>query len=98
VQQSHANQSADLLAFLRQSFGGGTDFETPLKQAFSIIEQQANYQRADVLMISDGDCTLSDVFIATVAQKKISLNCLIYSVLCNGSRVQDRFSDEVVLL
>ena len=93
-----ANQSGELLAFLRQGFGGGTDFETPLKRAFAIIQQQTTYQRADVLMISDGDCSLSDTFTQTVRTQKIALDCLIYSVLCNGKRVSDSFSDEVMVL
>lgn len=93
-----ANQSGDLLAFLRQGFGGGTDFETPLKRAFAIIQQQTTYQRADVLMISDGDCGLSDTFTQTVRTQKTALDCLIYSVLCNGQRVSDSFSDEVMVL
>ena len=93
-----ANQSGDLLAFLRQGFGGGTDFEPPLKRSFAIIQQQTTYQRADVLMISDGDCSLSDTFTQTVRTQKIALDCLIYSVLCNGQRVSDSFSDEVMAL
>lgn len=93
-----AHQSGELLAFLRQGFGGGTNFETPLKRAFAIIQQQATYQRADVLMISDGDCSLSDAFAQTVRAQKTALDCLIYSVLCNGQRVVDRFSDSVVVL
>ena len=93
-----ANQSGELLAFLRQGFGGGTDFETPLKRAFAIIQQQTTYQRADVLMISDGDCSLSETFTQTVRTQKTALDCLIYSVLCNGQRVSDSFSDEVMVL
>lgn len=95
---THARQSAELLAFLRQGFGGGTDFETPLQRAFALIAHETTYQRADVLMLSDGDCQLSEVFTATVQQKKAALDCLIYSVLCSGSRVKDTFSDEVVVL
>jgi hypothetical protein len=53
------NDAAGLLAFLRQGFGGGTDFETPLQQAMQIIETHPDFIKADVLMISDGDCSLS---------------------------------------
>jgi uncharacterized protein with von Willebrand factor type A (vWA) domain len=93
-----ANQSGALMAFLRQGFGGGTDFEAPLRRAFAIIQQQTTYQRADVLLISDGDCSLSDTFTQTVRTHKTTLDCLIYSVLCNGQRVSDSFSDEVMVL
>jgi len=92
------NNSAGLLKFFQQGFGGGTDFETPLKHAFKIIASQKDYKKADVLMISDGDCNLSPDFTNTVKDQKEILNCMVYSVLCAGSKVEDAFSDEVVML
>lgn len=90
--------SADLLRFLQQGFGGGTDFETPLKRAFELIASQNAYLKADVLMISDGDCELSSEYAAFIYQEKERLDCSVYSVLCAGSRLIDNFSDEVVVL
>ncbi len=90
--------AADLLQFLRMGYGGGTDFETPLKRALDIIEAQNSYQKADVLMISDGDCGLSTEFVETLNNRKTVLDCSIYTVLCAGSRIDDKFSDEVVVL
>jgi uncharacterized protein with von Willebrand factor type A (vWA) domain len=87
-----------LLGFLRQRFGGGTDFETPLRHAFDIIQARDDYRKADVLMISDGDCSLSPEFIHAMEVRKRSLNCMVYSVLCAGSRVEDAFSDAVMVL
>ena len=52
----------------------------------------------DILMISDGDCCLSPEFNHTVKIQKEILNCMIYSVLCAGTRIEDTFSDEVVVL
>lgn len=92
------NNAVGLLQFLQQGFGGGTDFETPLRHALNIIRQQPRYQKADVLMISDGDCQLSEAFTEHLLAQKQQLECSIYSVLCAGSRVEDRFSDEVVVL
>jgi uncharacterized protein with von Willebrand factor type A (vWA) domain len=92
------NDSAGLLKFLQQGFGGGTDFETPLKQAFEIIASQKDYKKADVLLISDGDCSLSPEFTETVKLQKEILTCMVYSVLCADSRAEDAFSDEVVVL
>lgn len=92
------NDSVGLLRFLNQGFGGGTDYETPLKKAFNIIEEQDEYLKADVLMISDGDCSLTPDFISQVKQNKERLNCMLYSVLCAGSKLEDSFSDEVVVL
>jgi len=92
------NNAAGLLAFLQQGFGGGTDFESPLKRAFEIIALQQDYKKADVLMISDGDYQLSTEFTQTVTAQKQRLDCMVYSVLCNGARVEDSFSDEVVVI
>lgn len=93
-----AEDLSGLLTFLHQSFGGGTDFETPLQKAIQIIETQQAYIKADVLMISDGDCQVSANFAHILNNKKIQLNYKIYSVLCHGYRVEDGFSDEVVVL
>ncbi len=92
------NDAAGLLAFLRQGFNGGTDFETPLQHALHLVETNPGYLKADVLMVSDGDCSLSEDFTAKLCAAKARLNCRVYSVLCAGKRVQDRFSDEVVVL
>lgn len=92
------NDAAGLLAFLQQGFGGGTDFETPLQRACEHIQQYADYLKADVLMISDGDCQLSQDYLSLLQQKKQQLDFSIYSVLCNGQRVDDSFSDEIVVL
>ncbi|MGP1570877.1 MAG: hypothetical protein ACTTHX_01945 [Moraxella sp.] len=50
------------------------------------------------MMISDGDCQLSHSFIQTLNTQKQQLNCMVYSVLCDGKRVDDNFSDEVMVL
>lgn len=91
-------QVPELLRFLAQGFGGGTDFETPLKHATALIAAQHDYHKADILMISDGDCHLSDGTAATLRQQKALLDCSIYTVLCGGARAADNFSDEVIVL
>lgn len=95
---NEVNNSSGLLSFLQQSFGGGTDFETPLKRALEIIKNDEDFIKADILMISDGDCILSTEFIGSLDTEKNLLDCSIYSVLCDGERVEDNFSDEIILL
>lgn len=87
---------AGLLDFLQQGYGGGTDFETPLRRALDIIESQTGFDRADVLMVTDGECGLSPEFVEVVKARKESLDCTVYTVLCAGTRKQDSVSDEVV--
>lgn len=89
---------AELMQFLNGGFGGGTDFETPLQKAIEIINTYDNYKKADILMLSDGDCQLNDNFAKKFAIQKQNSNCMAYSVLCNGKRASDNFSDEVLVL
>lgn len=89
---------AGLVRFLNSGFGGGTNFETPLQRAIEIIGTYDDYKKADILMLSDGDCQLNDNFAKKFAIQKQNHNCMVYSVLCNGERVSDNFSDEVLVL
>lgn len=49
-------------------------------------------------MFSDGDCGLSDDFVAWLRQQKTELDASVYTVLCDGARIQDKFSDEVLVI
>ena len=62
------------------------------------IKTEKDYQKADVLMISDGDCQLSPTFMKHFSVQKQVLDCMAYSVLCADTRIKDEFSDEVVVL
>lgn len=92
------NNSSGLLKFLQKGFGGGTDFEAPLKRATEIISKNTAFIKADILMISDGDCSLSSNFSTWLKSETKRLDCSVYSVLCAGVRVQDEFSDEIITL
>lgn len=92
------NDSAGLLKFLKSGFGGGTDFETPLKRAFDIVQKEKDYEKADILMLTDGKCSISDAFARDLVSRKSTLDCSVYTVLCAGSAFRDGFSDDVVEL
>lgn len=92
------NESFRLLLFLNKGFGGGTDFETPLKRAVEIVEEKKSFNKADILMITDGASNISLEFKDYLLQKKIELNFNIYTVLTNEIKEENDFSDEVVLV
>ena len=48
---------------------GGTNFETPLKEALRLIENEG-YENADIVFVTDGVCSLSDAFCDYIKQKK----------------------------
>ncbi|MCK8825789.1 VWA domain-containing protein [Fuchsiella alkaliacetigena] len=89
-------QSAKILHFLKQGFGGGTDFETPLKRGVKIIEDQEEYNKADILMITDGLCKVTDDFTKYLSKKKLRVGFNVYTVICATELDGDDFSDEII--
>ena len=89
---------ADLLKFLNQEFNGGTDFNTPLKRVIKIIENEKNYEKSDILFVTDGLCSLNDENRKIVESKKKKLNFKIFTVNCTGytRNLKDGFSDEII--
>lgn len=95
---SNESEINQILPFLNSGFNGGTDFETPLEKAIDIIKNLKDYNKADILMITDGLCELSDKFIRKLEQKKSNLGINIYTIICNKDSINDRYSDEVINL
>jgi hypothetical protein len=52
----------ELLTFLAANVDGGTNFELPLRSARDAIENEPVYERADVVLITDGEAQLSEEF------------------------------------
>ena len=40
---------------------GGTNFETPMRKAMSLIEEDG-FEKADVVFITDGECELNEAY------------------------------------
>lgn len=86
-----------VLKFLSQGYGGGTDFESPITRSTEILESNQTYKNADILMITDGLCSLTDKFISTLNKKKVSLGFNLYTIICDNSALKsDNFSDEIL--
>lgn len=51
--------SEDLLSAAEHFFDGGTDFETPIREALRLIREEA-FENADILFITDGEKSISD--------------------------------------
>ncbi|MCM2678098.1 VWA domain-containing protein [Echinimonas agarilytica] len=95
-QVTTATDIPSLMHFLQKGYGGGTDFEPPLTRACEVIETCSDYNKADILMITDGECDLTEAFQSKLEAKKELLDFSIYTVLCAGHRQADDFSDEVL--
>lgn len=72
--------------------GGGTDFERPLRRAFEMIRKEG-LRKADVLLVTDGDCAVSTAFLEEVRRVKKELEVNIVTVICDAG---DHCSDEAV--
>lgn len=50
----------DVMNAMEHNFEGGTNFDTPLREALKLLEH--DYENADILMITDGECEIGEEF------------------------------------
>ncbi|HLI79012.1 MAG TPA: VWA domain-containing protein [Candidatus Binataceae bacterium] len=78
--------------------GGGTDFEAPIDAAMDLIEEK-KLKRADIVIITDGECQVSDTWLAHLKERKDELDFSIFAVLVDvGSSEMStlaQFSDRI---
>ena len=91
----NTQESKKMLGFISQGFNGGTDFETPLQRSVEIIESHNNFENADILMVTDGSCSISDTFKEKLLERKQILGFEIYTIICDHPIIEDNFSSEV---
>lgn len=69
----------DIMKAAEQFFGGGTNFEAPLKEALRLME--SGYENADITMITDGECRLSEDFTKDFRQKISAYKATVTGIL-----------------
>ena len=78
--------------------GGGTDFEAPIDAAMDLIEEK-QLKRADIVIITDGECQVSPEWRAHLKERKDALDFSIFAVLVDvGSSEMStlaQFSDRI---
>lgn len=81
-----AGQPVDLgalLDFAEDFFNGGTDFQAPLDEAISILQAEfdaAGRARGDLVLISDGECDVTEEWERTYRQRKERLGFRLFAV------------------
>lgn len=76
--------------------GGGTDFEKPLTKAVEILES-GKFKRADILFITDGECTVSDKFAKEFYDFRKKNEVKVVSVLIGvEAKTLKKVSDRIV--
>jgi len=66
------------LEMMSVTSSGGTDFDKPFKEAFTIIEEEKSLKNADIVFITDGEADLSSW--KTINTKKKETNVRIHAV------------------
>jgi uncharacterized protein with von Willebrand factor type A (vWA) domain len=78
-------------------FDGGTDFEAPLSTATAIIRDHEKFKKADIVFITDGQCTVLDTFLEAYQRDKKALDFKCISILIgHGEGILRSFSDAVI--
>lgn len=86
----------DIIAFASVQGGGGTSFEAPLTWALDLQAEADDFKKADIVMISDGECEVSDAFLAQLLAAKKARGVRIFSVLIGGvAEEMTRWSNRV---
>jgi uncharacterized protein with von Willebrand factor type A (vWA) domain len=85
VEQAPAGKVTPELMFqIAETFldASGTNFETPLRKALEIIEEQ-EFRHADIVFITDGECAVSDEFLESLREAKRKREFQVVGVLIN---------------
>lgn len=69
----------DVIKAAEQFFGGGTNFEAPLKEALRLME--CGYENADITIITDGECSLPEPFTEEFRKKAASYKATVTGIL-----------------
>lgn len=77
-----ANQytTDDVITFAEAFLSGGTDFETPLIQAVTLVENEG-FENADIVFITDGECAVSDEFASDFRDKGKQLKFTVTGIV-----------------
>lgn len=88
----------ELLPFLQQFYGGGTDFEAPLTEAIRLIQHEDH--DADVIFVTDGEAAVSKQFLADFqdARERLGFKVLGVQVGEGGLDGMKPFCDSVFRL
>jgi len=70
----------DILAFADSFYGGGTEFKGPLLKAVEIIESNG-FRNADLLFLTDGDCSIDKKFTDDFKEKRTALNFSVNGIV-----------------
>lgn len=88
----------EILDSMSHFTGGGTSYEEPLNEAIQIIANEKNYNKADIIFITDDTCYIGDEFLELFnkAKKVSQFNVTTVLIGTSDATVCNKFSDKVV--
>lgn len=82
---------ADKMSAAETFLGGGTNFETPMREALRLMEEES-FKNADIVFITDGRCSLPERFIEELRRKQAQCRFTVTGVLLDKGRSDMDFS------
>lgn len=84
-----------LMEFLSMGFNAGTDYDGPLERALDLLQRE-RYQRADLLIVTDGYCEAGDAIVQRLQDARETIGVRVTSVIVSGeSAGVEPFSDHI---
>lgn len=80
IVRKHEPGIDQLIDIATYAFGGGTDFDRPLREALDLIREEQVLRRADIVFISDGECEVSAHVVQQIEQAKRELGLSVFGV------------------
>lgn len=85
AEQNDAKTRDRLLRSMEFFSGGGTDWEQPLDKAVECITSDKNMLYADVVLITDGECDVSDKWLARFKQSQKQHDFTCFGIMIGSS-------------
>jgi len=102
VIKKNENDALGLTEILSHGTGGGTSFEVPLDESMKAIEEVKEFEKADIVFITDGDCYTSEKWLTRFnkwrEEKGVNVCTLFVNTWGGSSDEIDKFSNQVVNL
>jgi uncharacterized protein with von Willebrand factor type A (vWA) domain len=77
----HADQKLAAVEFF---LGGGTNFETPIREALRLMEKEG-FEKADIVFITDGECVLPDGCVKDLHEQQLARKFTVTGILLDKS-------------
>lgn len=86
-----AYTAADKMAAAEIFLGGGTNFETPMSEALRLMQEEG-FENADVVFITDGQCTLSNEYLEQLRAEQAARRFTVTGILLDKDKPGMAFS------